>query len=237
MNDQPEQTPVESTPEEPTLAVAVPKNERVIVRSHSPILYWWPVWFLAGLFWLLQATLFSENENAIAIMGLTFVSALLFVIFSTTVRLRGANSVIFILVIVIIAILLAMANLSAAISAFIGGLNIRMSDEFYFVIFAAVLGLSIVMFAVFDRIKYWKVVPGQITESVMWGARENVLGGSNSRCHYKSDDFLRHRVLGLFLVGDLEITNGTDRVEVHNVFMAKAKSKRINELIVMRPIT
>jgi len=169
-------------------------------------------------------------------MGLAFVATMLFVIFSTTVRLRGANSVIFLLIVVILGILIVMANLTDFLAGVVGSLDITMSSGFYLAVFLSILGLWSLMFFVFDRIRYWEIVPGQVKEHMIWGGRESVLGSSGAKCHKKSDDFLRHRVLGLFLMGDLEIVNGDERVEISNVFFAKRKTRKINELIVLRPM-
>lgn len=212
------------------------ESEGVRIRAHSSIIYWWPVWLLALVAWLAQSFLISSEVGQSSGLGLTFAAALFLVIFSTTVRLRGANSIIFLLIVVIIGILVVMANLTDLLAGLIANLDIRMSNGFYATIFVMVLGLWGLMFLVFDRIRYWEVVPGQVKEHVLWGGRERVLGSSGAKCHYKSDDFLRHRVLGLFMMGDLEIVNGEERVEIHNVFFAKRKTRRINDLIVMRPM-
>jgi len=93
------------------------------------------------------------------------------------------------------------------------------------------------MFFGFDRVKYWDVVPGQLHERIFWGSGDRSENGTNAKCTYRSDDFLRHRILGLMIVGDLEITLGDGRVwNLHNVVGAKRHARRINELIVMRPI-
>ena len=224
--------PVEAKPVE----VAVQQqNDVICIRAHSPIIYWWPVWLLAGFFWVCHVFLLPENEPSSA-MGLAFVATLIFVIFSTTVRLRGANSIIFLLVVVILGILIVMANLTDFLAGVVGSLDITMSSGFYLALFLSVFGLWSLMFFVFDRIRYWEVVPGQVKEHMIWGGRESVLGSSGAKCHYKSDDFLRHRVLGCFLMGDLEIVNGDERVDIPNVFFARRKTRKINDLIVMRPV-
>jgi len=222
-------------PEKPVEVTIQHETDMVRIRAHSPIIYWWPVWLLAGFFWICHAFLLSDAEPSSA-MGLAFVATMLFVIFSTTVRLRGANSVIFLLVVVILGILIVMANLTDFLAGLVSNLDITMSSGFYLAVFLSILGLWALMFFVFDRIRYWEIVPGQVKEHMIWGGRESVLGSSGAKCHYKSDDFLRHRILGLFLMGDLEIVNGDERVEIANVFFAKRKTRKINELIVLRPM-
>lgn len=207
------------------------------IFSHSAIIYWWPLWVLGLLFYVLSATGLGENGAAQRVMGITYVLSLLFVIFSTTVRLRGSNSVIFGLFVLICFILLATSGLTGALGSFIASLDIRMSPTFYLVLGLGVFFEWILMFFGFDRVKYWDVVPGQIQERMFWGGGERSENGANAKCTYRSDDFLRHRILGLMMVGDLEITLGNGRIlNLHNVVGARKHARRINELIVMRPI-
>ncbi|MEL7042684.1 MAG: hypothetical protein AAGL90_14245 [Pseudomonadota bacterium] len=207
------------------------------VYTHSPILYWWPIWFLGLLFFFFQGTGLLNEEAAARVQGQTFVFTLVFVIFSTTVRLRGANSVIFGLILAIGLILLFTANLSEPIARFLGGLDIRMSASFYAFIGISVFIMWAVMIFGFDRVKYYEIVPGQIHQKVVWGTGDRAESGAAARCKYRKDDFLRHRMLGLVVTGDIEITLGDGEVwELHNVLFAKGKARRINELIVTRPV-
>jgi len=211
------------------------------VYAHSPIFYWWPIWALGLIFGSVAAFLPGEGAEAVSsaarVQGQTFVFVLVFVIFSTTVRLRGANSVILGLILAIGGILLFTANLSGPIAAFIGGLDIRMSPAFYWFIGICVVVMWAVMFFGFDKVKYYEIAPGQVRERVFWGSGDRAESGANARCQYRKDDFLRHRMLGLGFTGDIEITLGDGEVwYLHNVWMAKRKADRINELIVTRPV-
>jgi len=205
---QPVSTPEKVVTEAKVEAAKSSGSSPLRIFSHSAIIYWWPLWVLGLLFYVLSVTGFGDNEAAQRIMGITYVFALLFVIFSTTVRLRGANSVIFGLTVLIGFILLATSGLTGALGTFIGSLDIRMSPTFYLV-----LGIGVLF---------------------EWTLSEN---GANAKCTYRSDDFLRHRILGLMMVGDLEITLGDGRVwSLHNVVGARRHARRINELIILRPI-
>ncbi|MBR9836022.1 MAG: hypothetical protein GYB42_12750 [Alphaproteobacteria bacterium] len=207
------------------------------VYTHSPILYWWPVWLLGFLFFFFQGTGLLNEQAAARMQGQTFVFALVFVIFSTTVRLRGANSVIFGLLLAIGAILLAMGNLFTPLARFLGQLDITMSSTFYLFMFVTVFVMWAVMIFGFDRVRFYEVAPGQVHQRVVWGTGDRAESGASARCTYKKDDFLRHRMLGLGITGDIELTLANNEVwEMHNVLFAKTKSKRINELIVTRPI-
>jgi len=208
------------------------------VYTHSPIFYWWPVWVLGFTFYTLTAMGIGGGEDTAArVQGQTFVFVLIFVIFSTTVRLRGANSVILGLILAIGAILLFTANLSGPIAAFIGGLDIRMSPPFYLFVGVTVFSMWAVMFFAFDKVRYYEFAPGQIRERIFWGTGERAESGANARCQYRKDDFLRHRMLGLSMTGDIDITLADGEVlHLHNVLFAKKKTDRINDLIVTRPI-
>lgn len=208
------------------------------VFTHSPILYWWPIWLLGFVFYGLTAFGIGDGDDAAArVQGQTFVFVLLFTIFSTTVRLRGANSVILGLILAIGGILLFMANLSGPVAAFIGGLDIRMSPAFYLFVGVTVFLMWAVMIFGFDKVKFYEFSPGQIRERVFWGSGDRAESGANARCRYRKDDFLRHRMLGLVVTGDIEITLGDGEVwYLHNVIFAKQKANRINELIVTRPV-
>lgn len=208
------------------------------VYTHSPILYWWPIWLLGFVFGFVSLFVGGEGtEAAQRVQGQTFVFVLVFVIFSTTVKLRGANSVILGLILAIGGILLATANLSGPIAAFIGGLDIRMSPAFYWFIGVTVFLMWAVMIFGFDKVKFYEIAPGQVRERVFWGSGDRAESGANARCKYLKDDFLRHRMLGLVVTGDIEITLATGEVwYLHNVLFAKQKAQRINELIVTRPV-
>ena len=208
------------------------------VYTHSPILYWWPIWALGLLFGAISFFVSGEGTEAAArVQGQTFVFVLVFVIFSTTVKLRGANSVILGLILAIGGILLATANLSGPIAAFIGGLDIRMSPAFYWFVGLSVFIMWCVMIFAFDKVKFYEFSPGQVRQRVFWGSGDRAESGANARCRYLKDDFLRHRMLGLVVTGDIEITLGNGEVwYLPNVLFAKQKANRINELIVTRPV-
>ncbi len=208
------------------------------IYTHSPILYWWPIWLLGFVFGFVSLFVGGEGTEAAArVQGQTFVFVLIFVIFSTTVKLRGANSVILGLILAIGGILLATANLSGPIAAFIGGLDIRMSPAFYWFVGGSVFIMWAVMIFGFDKVKFYEIAPGQVRERVFWGSGDRAESGANARCKYLKDDFLRHRMLGLIVTGDIEITLGDGEVwYLHNVLFAKEKAHRINELIVTRPV-
>ena len=233
----PEAPTTEATKQDKIVEARVSSSETLRVFSHSSIIYWWPLWVFGFLFFLLSQFGLGDNEAAQRIMGLTYAIVLLFVVFSTTVRLRGANSVIFGLVVVIGIILLVTSGMTGLLTSFAASLDVTMSPMFYLVVGTGVFLEWALMFWGFDRVKFWDIVPGQMHEKIFWGSGNRSENGANAKCHYRADDFLRHRILGWNNTGDLEIILGDGTVwTLNNVIRAKSKAKRINELIVMRPI-
>jgi|GEM_PF-1959436 len=216
------------------------------VYAHSPIIYWWPIWALGMLFGFISMFLpdtvgtadgAGPVSTAALVQGQTFVFVLVFVIFSTTVKLRGANSVILGLILAIGVILLFMANMFGPIASYIAGLEIYMSPSFYWFVGITVFVMWAVMVFGFDKVKFYEIAPGQVRERVYWGSGDRAESGANARCRYLKDDFLRHRMLGGNLLGDIEITLADGEVwYLHNVLFAKTRADRINELIVTRPV-
>ena len=239
MSDTPTETAQTAAPPQPSsVQDGLNQLSELRVYTHSPILYWWPIWLLGFVFGFLSLFVGGEGTEAAArVQGQTFVFVLVFVIFSTTVKLRGANSVILGLLLAIGGILLATANLSGPIANFIGGLDIRMSPAFYWFVGLTVFLMWAVMIFGFDKVKFYEIAPGQVRERVFWGSGDRAESGANARCKYLKDDFLRHRMLGLIVTGDIEITLANGEVwYLHNVIFAKQKANRINELIVTRPV-
>ena len=210
-------------------------SESSKIFSHSPIVYWWPVWAFGFLFWFLQFTGIYDSVQAQRNIGVVFAFILLFVIFSTTVRLRGANSVIFGLSVVIGVILIVTAGMTGLVTKFFGSFDVEMSNGFYLFIALSIFILWIMMIGIFDRLKHWQAVPGQLHEKRFFGAGDIAQGGLNVSSKYQADDFLRHRILGLGVMGDLILTypDGHQQ-EVPNVVFAKRRNDEINRVIVIR---
>ena len=220
-------------PEPETHEGAATESSKVF--SHSPVFYWWPIWAFGGLFWLLQSTGLYASDAAQKSFGFIFAWVLLFVLFSTTVRLRGAQSVIFGLSMLIVAILIFTAGMTGAVASFFSSFDINMSNGFYLFISLGVFFLWILMFGIFDRLKHWQAVPGQLHERRFFGSGDIAQGGLNVSSKYVADDFLRHRVLGLGIMGDLKLTYPDGHhIEVPNVIFAKRRNDEINKVLVIR---
>ena len=149
--------------------------QEVIIYGHSTLLYWWPAWVFgfaiavlnAGQEKFLPTVAGGQPSSA---LGLTYLSILLLLIVFTNVRLRGINSVVALLTVAFVAVLLAWFGWWDDIAKLIPYLSVHMNTGFYLVFSSGLLIIWLMMFFVFDRLTYWRVRPGQMTE-------EHLIGG------------------------------------------------------------
>jgi hypothetical protein len=220
---------------------------RPVVRifSHTNLYYWWPVWavgyLMAFLTWMAnekvviggREVLMHHNKN----LGVVFTLTLFLVILITNISLRGTASVIVILAAAFLILLLAYLQLWEDVLAFFGFVAVYMNLSFY--LFLSTLIFLVWAFAVFiyDRLTYWKVVPGQISHETVVGAAERSYDTRGMLLEKHRGDLFRHWVLGLGS-GDLEITltgAKSETVWVPNVLFIGTKVNKIQRLIAMKP--
>jgi hypothetical protein len=177
----------------------------------------------------------AEGARPSSALGLTFVSILLLLIVFSNVRLRGINSVVVLLSLAFIAVLLAWFGWWDDIAKLIPYLSVHMNTGFYLV-FSTGLLITWLMFFVFDRLTYWRVRPGQMTE-------ERCIGGGAESFDTNSLRFQKHRadffrvVLGLG-AGDLRATTPCGSgaaIEISNVLFVDRKVHAIERLISVKP--
>jgi hypothetical protein len=231
-----DQTDVATTPE-----LAKPVAQQINIYGHSNLLYWWPAWAFGFLFALLNAgqeqfLATAEGARPSSALGLTFVSILLLLIVFSNVRLRGINSVVVLLSVAFIAVLLAWFGWWDDIAKLIPYLSVHMNTGFYLVFSTGLLITWLMMFLVFDRLTYWRVRPGQMTE-------ERLIGGGAESFDTNSLRFQKHRadffrvVLGLG-AGDLRATTpggSGAAIEIPNVLFVDRKVHAIERLISVKP--
>jgi hypothetical protein len=178
----------------------------------------------------------AEGARPSSALGLTFVSILLLLIVFSNVRLRGINSVVVLLSLVFIAVLLAWFGWWDDIAKLIPYLSVHMNTGFYLVFSTGLLITWLMMFFVFDRLTYWRVRPGQMTE-------ERFIGGGAESFDTNSLRFQKHRadffrvVLGLG-AGDLRATTpggSGAATEISNVLFVDRKVHAIERLISVKP--
>jgi len=92
-------------------------------------------------------------------------------------------------------------------------------------------------FFVFDRMKFWRIKPGQVTEEYVFGTGSKSYDTDGMLLEKHRSDLFRHWILGLG-AGDLTIqTTGANRDTLHinNVLFLGYKVDDIQRLISIKP--
>jgi len=218
----------------------------VILYSHSTLLYWWPVWltgfimaaitfFRGGVVELDQVR--NEYFHPSSGLGVIYVLVLFLVIAFTNLKLRGIYSVALGLFVAFSAVLFAWLGWWDDILAFIPQLSVHMNLGFYLVFSTLLFILWALVFFVFDRMTYWRVRPGQLTEEHWIGGGEESYDVRGMLFEQHSDDFFRHKILGLG-TGDLSLNlTGAKKakLDIPNVVFAESKVKAVQRLVAVKP--
>src|SRR5947207_13905290 len=201
----------DAMPTERDLAVAAANARvpKIYVYNHSTLVYWWPAstfGFIAAFFNTVLSN--ADSQPPPSGLGLSYVSLLLLLVIFTNVRLRGIYSVVTLVTIAFIVVLLAWLGWWDEIAKLIPYISVRMNTGFYLVFSTGLLIIWLMMFFIFDRLTYWRIRPGQMTE-------ERLIGGGAESFDTNSLRFQKHRadffrvVLGLG-AGDLRATTPGD---------------------------
>ncbi|ADP71927.1 hypothetical protein Rvan_2716 [Rhodomicrobium vannielii ATCC 17100] len=216
------------------------------IYSRSTIFYWWPIW-LSGYIAALITYLGGEkvalsNGTEIFVhpntgLGLTFVVILALVMMLTNVKLRGIYSVVFILAAAFMTVLLGWLGWWDRIFAFIPQLTVFMNFGFYFILSTLLLGIWLARLLVFDKLVFWRVRPGQLTAEHVIGGGEQSFDTRGMLFEQRSDDFFRHKILGLGSADLLLMTTGArkEEIDIPNVLFADRKIKAMQRLIAIKP--
>jgi hypothetical protein len=215
--------------------------QEIFIYSHSTLFYWWPAWAFGFLFALLNAgqeefLATAEGARPSSALGLTFVAILMLLIVFTNVRLGGINSVVALLTVAFIVVLLAWLGWWDDIVKVIPYLWVHMNTGFYLVFSTCLLIIWLMMFFVFDRLTYWRVRPGQMTEERLIGGGAESYDTYGLRFQKLSSDFFR-AMLG-FGAGDLKVSMAGGRgatIEIPNVILVDRKVRAIEKLISVKP--
>ena len=109
-----------------------------------------------------------------------------------------------------------------------------MNTGFYLVFSTGLLIIWLMMFFVFDRLTYWRIRPGQMTEEHLIGGAAESFDTNGLRFQKLGSDFFR-AVLGLG-AGDLKATvAGGATIEIANVIFVDRKVHAIEKLISVKP--
>jgi hypothetical protein len=234
---------------DPDLADRPPEEERhhpqVVIVSHSPLFYWWPVWvvgFLMAAFTWANGQQYQIAGHQVYLhesnnLGVLFFLTVFLVVLITSVEVRGLASLVVILVLVLTAVLLAYFQVWDEVFAWFGDLSVYLNQGAYFW-FSALLFLAWVLTVfVVDRMNYWVVKPGQITRERFWGMGSQSYDTENMTLEKRRDDLFRHWILGMGS-GDLRIqTYGARQKEIFvpNVLFVGSRVHTIQHLIAQEP--
>jgi hypothetical protein len=226
------------------VTAALPRStalQEINIYGHSTLLYWWPAWAIGFVIALLNAgqerfLATAEGSQPSSALGLSYLSLLLLLIVFTNVRLRGINSVVALLTVAFVAVLLAWFGWWDDIARLIPYLSVHMNTGFYLVFSTGLLIIWLMMFFVFDRLTYWRIRPGQVTEEHLIGGGAESFDTNGLRFQKLSSDFFR-AMLGLG-AGDLRATTTGGRgatIEIPNVIFVDRKVHAIEKLISVKP--
>lgn len=222
------------------------KLPEIIIYSHSNIVYWWPVWlfgFIAAAATYMSGDPFiAEKGERILVhpspgLGLGFVGILVTTLLITNGRMRGIYSVVLLLTISLIFVTLAWAGLLDDLIKLIPEISVHMNAGFYVVISTVLFVVWALAFFVFDRMTFWRVRPGQLTEERWIGDSAESFDTRGMLFEKHGEDFLRHRILGIG-AGDLRLTTAGAKqqtIEIPDVLFVDKTVDHVQRLIAIEP--
>ncbi len=272
-----------SNPTEPVPVTVVPDDRptRVVIITHSPLFYWWPVWavgfLMAGLsYWFGDPIAFVprgtvakqgarvegvEGTRDVLIApagrnlpgasdpdelaqprlrmarstdpGIVWAVTLLLVIFVTHVELRGAWSVVAVILVAFVTVLLGVLGLWDPILGALRVVDIHINALGYLSISLLLFLLWLAMFFLFDPLKYMIFTRGRLRVRKTIGEGEKVFDMRGMVFKRHRDDMFRHWLLG-FGTADLTVfTSGANaqQIEMPNVFGIAHKLELINTML------
>jgi hypothetical protein len=215
------------------------------VYSHSTFFYWWPVWltgYIMALVTRVDGNLVDINGSQVWMhhsknLGVIFTLTFFLVILITNVTLRGMASVVAILAAGFTVLLLAYFGWWEDVLNWMGRVSIYMNMGFYIFFSSLVLFVWAVSVFVYDRMTYWRVTPGQLTEDHVVGGAQKSYDTRGMVFEKQRQDLFRHWVLGLGS-GDVQISTTGARREtflIPNVLFVDSKVAAIQKMIAMQP--
>ena len=236
----------------PVIPVAPPQREPasveedvVILISHSPLVYWWPVW-LSG-YVMAALTYFADDRQALqntdiliyphGYLGVIFLLILFTVIVISNVHVRGYASGMVVMTMITTAVILAYFDLWKPVLSWFGKLNVFLNLGAYFWFSTLLFILWFVTVFIIDRFNYMRVTPGQMTSNAILGAASRSYDTENMVFEKHRDDLFRHWILG-FGSGDLKITTHgahSSEISLRNVLFIGSKVNKVQRLIASEP--
>jgi len=230
-----------------------PSEGEISLYQHSNLFYWWVVWFYgffcAGLTYIqgvgIEQLAAKSSDGAQKVilfhpspwLGLSYIGLVLFVVVFTNVRARGVYS--FVLLLLAGAIVWGLNKIPGIETAFswVWLLRVHLNLAFYltFSLLLMLLWFFIIVFV--DHFSWWRFSPGQVIEEHRIGqATGHAYNTEGMIIRRLPDDLFRHRLLGLG-TGDFVVKPAAgDPFEIHNVWRANIKQRRLERMIATRSI-
>lgn len=218
----------------------------IIIYGHSGLVYWWPVWLFG---FIAAAVTYASGDPFIADggerilvhpspgLGLGFIGVLVTTLLITNGRMRGIYSIVILLTISLIFVTLAWLGMLDDIVKLIPEISVHMNGGFYLVMSTILFIVWALAFFVFDRLTYWRVRPGQLTQESWIGDSEESFDARGMLFEKHGEDFLRHRILGLG-AGDLRLTTAGAKkqtIEIPDVLFVDRTVDHVQRLISIEP--
>ena len=247
-----------SSPIQPVPVSVVPdaRPQEVVIISHSPLFYWWPVWAVGFLmaavsYWQGQQVAFVPRdtvaERGVRVEvegpqlrmaqsndpGIVWAMTLLIVILVTHVKLRGVWSLVVVVFLGFTTVLLGVLGWWDSILRFFRIFDIHMNASGYLTISLALFVMWLLMFLVFDRLRYMIFTRGRLRVRQAIGEGEKVFDLRGMVFKRHQDDLFRHWLLG-FGTADLTVfTAGANaqQIEMPNVFGIGRKLALIHTML------
>lgn len=222
------------------------------IYQHSNLFYWWVIWaygfFCAALTYVQGIgvrELASSSEKVVLFhpspwLGISFIGLILFVAVFTNVRARGVYS--FMLVLVAGALMWGVLHIPGVDTAlgWLPLLRVHLNLAFYLTFSVLLLVIWMFVIVFIDHFTWWRFSPGQVIEEHLIGqATGHAYNTEGMVVRRLPDDLFRHRLLGLGLfrlgTGDFIVKPPhEDAFEIHNVWKANRKQRRMEEMISRR---
>ena len=215
------------------------------IYSRSTLFYWWPVWVTGYIMAAITAiggqTIALSNGTKILVhpnsgLGLSFIVILTLIMMLTNVKLRGIYSVVLLLSIAFVTVLFGWLGWWDRIFVFIPQLTVYMNLGFYLTFSTILFAIWALRFLLFDRLVFWRVRPGQLTEEHVIGGGEQSYDTRGMVFEQRGNDLFRHTI-GLGAADLLLITTGARKqeIDIPNVLFADRKIKTLQRLIAIKP--
>ncbi len=271
-----------SNPNQPVPVSVVPdaRPTEVVIISHSPLFYWWPVWAVGFLmaalsWWQDQRVAFvppgtvaergvrleGKGERDVLIApegqplptisttdelqqprmrmaqsnnpGIIWALTLCFVIVVTHIQMQGAWSLLVACALGSLTVLFAALGLWDRILWPLQVIDIHINALGYLSISLFLFVIWLLMFLVFDRLKYMIFTRGRVRVRKVIGEGEKVFDTRGMVFQRHRDDMFRHWLLG-FGTADLTVfTSGANsqQIEMPNVLGIGRKLALINTML------